>query len=42
MVAQESVPAGTVRFDVVEDKLAPAFTQAPASVQDMTPADAEG
>ena len=42
MVAQEAVPAGTVRFDVVEDKLAPAFTQAPASVQDMTPADAEG
>ncbi len=31
MVAQDSVPAGLVRFDVVEDKLVPAFTEASAA-----------
>jgi len=42
MVAQDSVPAGSVLFDVVEDKLVPAFTKALEAVPDPQLAEAKG
>jgi ATP-dependent Clp protease ATP-binding subunit ClpC len=42
MVAQDSVPAGSVLFDVVEDKLVPAFTETPAAAPEPQLAGAKG
>jgi ATP-dependent Clp protease ATP-binding subunit ClpC len=43
MVAQETVPSGTVCFDVVEDKLVPAFREAaPDPVEDSSAAPLAG
>jgi ATP-dependent Clp protease ATP-binding subunit ClpC len=42
MVAQDSVPAGYVRFDVVEDKLVPVFTESPADTLETQLAGAKG
>ncbi len=42
MVAQDSVPAGSVLFDVAEDKLVPTFTKAPEVAPDPQFAEAKG
>ncbi|HLO67005.1 MAG TPA: ATP-dependent Clp protease ATP-binding subunit [Holophaga sp.] len=41
MVAQESVPAGVVHFDVVDEKLVPLFTETPAPAEPQ-PAEVQG
>jgi ATP-dependent Clp protease ATP-binding subunit ClpC len=42
MVAQDTVPAGSVRFDVVEDRLVPAFTESPNSGSELQLAGTRG
>ena len=42
MVAQDTVPAGSVRFDVVEDRLVPAFTESPKSDPELQLAGTRG
>ena len=42
MVAQDSVPAGLVCFDVLDDKLVPAFTQTPVAPPEPQLAGAKG
>ena len=42
MVAQDTVPAGSVRFDVVEDRLVPAFTESPKSGPELQLAGTRG